>query len=131
MVNRLAAENPAQLILGPGCNRRNQFKRTAATRAPSELIHPGATALNKNAQHDNKKHTGDNPNDCRNFDLSSSNYFEKSVLNDSAIMIAAGPIVTRNNEGKMKNTRGNTSLTVVLAAISSICWIRLVRIVSE
>ena len=48
-------------------------------------------------------------------------YLVKRFLNASAMTIAAGPRVTRNKQGKINNTRGKMSLTVVFAAISSTC----------
>src|SRR6516225_7080124 len=46
-------------------------------------------------------------------------------------VITAGPKITTIKAGKMKNTRGGTILTLVLALISSARWRRLVRLSSE
>jgi hypothetical protein len=45
-------------------------------------------------------------------------------LNDSDIMMAAGPKVTRNRQGRKNNTSGKISLIVVLAGVSSTCCMR-------
>jgi hypothetical protein len=52
-------------------------------------------------------------------------------LNDSDMMMTAGPKVTRKREGKIKKTSGKTSLTEVFAACSSTCWRRWVLRTSE
>ena len=43
----------------------------------------------------------------------------KNLAKPRTMMIAEGPIVTTNRDGKMNRTSGNTSLTVVFAACSS------------
>jgi hypothetical protein len=112
---------PVHLNSQTGHQHAQSLLHSAITKAPSELIHPRAAALNQNAQHDYEKQPGNDPNDNRAFHISAFNQFPKNVLNDSDIKITAGPRVTRNSAGKIKNTSGNTSLTEVLAAISSIC----------
>ena len=62
--------------------------------------------------------------------LSSFHQWLFNWLNDSIIKITAGPRVTINSAGKMKNTSGKTSFTEVFAACSSTACIRCVLKVS-
>ena len=45
--------------------------------------------------------------------------YSKYLSNASSSLIIDGPNTTRNKDGKIKNTSGNTSFTVVFAACSS------------
>lgn len=71
------------------------------------LLYLRAAALDKNSQHNDKKHAGYNPDNYRAFHLHSSlNHLPKNVLNDSIIKITAGPKVTRKSAGKIKIRAG-------------------------
>ena len=85
-----------------------------------ELLHPCATALDQNDQHDHEQHAGYNPDNRGSVHVKSPFLFYlKNVLNESPIVIIAGPRTTRKSEGKINSTSGKTIFTVVLAAISS------------
>jgi hypothetical protein len=81
-----------------------------------------AAALNQNSKHDDKKGAGyDSDNrDTVHTDPPFLSYLNNS-LNESIMMMIAGPNTTRNSDGKMKKTSGKISLMVVFAACSSIC----------
>lgn len=86
----------------------------------SALLHPCATALDQNDQHDHEQHAGNNPDNRGSVHVKSPFLFYlKNALNESAIVMNAGPRTTRKSEGKIKSTSGKTIFTVVLAAISS------------
>ena len=123
---------PAQIVVEPASYSGVRSATPANPKAQSRLPDLRAAALDQNSEYDRKEHTGDDPNDCWAFHIDSSfDQLLKNVLNDSIIKITAGPRVTRKSAGKMKNTSGNTSLTDVFAANSSIICIRLVRRLSE
>jgi len=98
------------------------MKGPAGRSAQTALVDARATALHKDAENDDKQHAGDNPDnrDTVHTDPPFLNYL-KSCLNESIMMMIAGPSVTRNSEGKMKRTSGKISLIVVFAAASSTC----------
>ena len=88
----------------------------------AELVDLGAAALDQNNQHDGEQNAGYDTDESNAVHLRSSfHLLLNKDLNDSIMMMAAGPRVTRNSEGKMKSTSGKISLMVVLAAISSTC----------
>jgi len=101
---------------GLGLAHRQKIRRT------SRLADFRAAALNQNAKHNGKQNATHNT-DNRYAVHTDPPFLSYCIndLNDSIMMMAAGPRVTRNSEGKMKSTSGKISLMVVLAAISSTC----------
>ena len=99
--------------------------------AENPLANSCPAALNQNEQYDYAKNTGD---DSKYLDVIHGNspfsQWLRYFLKDSIIMIMAGPRVTRKSDGKIKNTSGKTSFTVVFAACSSTFCRRWVRRVS-
>jgi hypothetical protein len=103
------------------------------TAAGHKLLNPFAATLDQDDQHDDRKDSGYDSNDCYIVHVNSpfsmnevlvKTLYLKYLSKLSITVMAAGPSVTRNSEGKIKNTSGKTSLTVVFAAISSTAWRR-------
>lgn len=119
--------NPAVAPTLPGSNMPRYVVRC-------RLLHSRAAALNQNHQNHECNSTRDYSDnhgivhDALPFLFPC--YLPVKVLNESIITMAAGPSVTRNSAGKMNRTRGNTSLTEVFAANSSIICTRCTRSVS-
>ena len=125
-------ESPGTHNCRAGQRQLPDFCSAAEPKAQTKLVNPRATALDENNQNDRKYYTGYNPDNCGTVHFHSSlPQGLKNVLKDSIIKITAGPRVTRNSAGKMKNTSGKTNLTEVFAAISSTACIRWVLRVSE
>jgi len=91
--------------------------------AQTALADARAAALHKNAENDREQNAGDDANDLSavHTDPPFRCYALNRFLNESIMMMTAGPSVTRNSDGKMKKTSGKMSLMVVLAACSSTC----------
>lgn len=83
------------------------------------------STLNYDDRNNDTANRGYHPNDCDVIHFIPP-FFQrlKNCLNESDIIITAGPSVTTNKEGKMKKTSGNTSFTLVFAACSSTFWRR-------
>ena len=119
---------------GCGAGRRSSRNSTAPPGHPAQsvLLDPCAAPLNQNDQDDDKKHAADNPDNHGTVHIDSSFLqLPNDDLNDSMIMMTAGPITTTKSAGKMKRTSGKISLMVLFAAISSTCCTRWVLRVSE
>lgn len=118
------------------CIRLSTRRRFISLRQPAgKLIHSLATTLNQNDQQNDSNNTGNNPDNHCIVHVSSpfllTRYLPKNFENESTIIMAGGPRVTRKIDGKIKKTSGKTSLTVVFAACSSTFCLRWIRSVSE
>jgi len=113
---------------GPG----NNHCRALPHRPSMDLAVLCPTALNHDERYDDTKNGGYDPNDGYVIHFNPP-FFQRLVncLNESDMTMTAGPSVTKNKEGKIKNTSGNTSFTLVFAACSSTFWRRWVLNVSE
>ena len=84
------------------------------------LANSGPAALDQNHQNDHKQYSGNDPDHrciVHVVPLSNVEILIKRLHHDDD----RGTEATRKMEGKIKNTRGKTSFTVVFAAYSSIC----------
>lgn len=110
-------------MAGKGWGHEEPETAVAASRRvwKFRLLDPRTTALDQYDQHNHEQNAGYNPDNQSSVHVKSPfclDYLSKT-LNESCMVIKAGPSTTRNSEGKMKRTSGKTSFTVVLAAISS------------
>lgn len=100
--------------------------------AAKNLVALRAAALNEYEQYDDANNASHYSNDV--YSVHCNPPFPqclKNLLKDSAMIMIAGPRVTRNKDGKMKRTSGKTSLTLVFAACSSTVCRRWVLSASE
>lgn len=110
------------------------FENIRRSKTAGFLLDPFAPSLNQDHQQNDADDTRDNSNqtDVIHFFIPFiPELIQKYCLKASPIKIADGPMVTRKIDGKINNTSGKTSLTVVLAACSSADCRLFVRRVSE
>ncbi len=102
------------------------------------LTYALATALDQEKKHNGEANTSGDANHINIVHiispfpaLTAMPAYSKYLSNDSSNLIIEGPKTTKNKEGNIKKTSGNTSFTVVFAACSSASWRRWVRSTSE